>query len=223
MKRGSQSGVYRIDGPNGKFYIGSSKTCEYRWRQHQWFLNRGEHPNRMLQRAWTKYGSDAFTFSVIEVVCESLLIETEQKWIDETQACKKGYNIRLIAESNAGLRHSEEAKRKLSEAHMGRKHGPMSEEQKAHYSALYKGRKLSEETRKRMSESRLGRSISDETRKKISESHKGKVVSQETRAKFSAALTGRKHSEETKQKMRESHQRRLHNQPTQPQTAAFSF
>jgi group I intron endonuclease len=213
----TQAGVYRIDGPSGKFYIGSSTKLKQRWAQHRKGLMANRHANKALQNAWNKYGEDSFTFRVLELVDDpSQLLAAEQRWIDETGACRVGYNIRITAESNAGLRQSEETRRKMSLAHTGRKHGPMSEEQKACLSNLLAGRKLSEETRARMSQSRMGRKLSEETRKKISEAHKGKIVSPETRVKFSMVQTGKKHSEETKAKMRQSHQRRLQHQTTMP-------
>lgn len=193
----SHSGIYRIDGPNGKFYVGSAKRFSRRWIEHKRDLRSGDHVNPKLQAAWNKYGEKSFSFSVIEGVPEmDRLIEREQFWIDELKAVDEGYNVLRIADSRLGLKSSDETKRKQSAAHTGRKHGPMSQEQKAYYSNLYAGRKLSDETRRRMSEARQGRVFSEETRLKISASHVGRKFSDEHRAKLATAKAGRKQSPE---------------------------
>lgn len=193
----SHSGIYRIDGPNGKFYVGSAQRLLRRWIEHKRDLRKGCHANPRLQSAWSKYGEKSFSFTVIEVVPEmGRLIEREQFWIDELEAVDEGYNVLRIADSRLGLKSSDETKRKQSAAHTGRKHGPMSQEQKAYFSKLYAGRKLSDETRRRMSEARRGKVFSEESRMKMSASHAGMKFSDEHRAKLAAAKLGRKQSPE---------------------------
>ena len=209
------SGIYRIDGPNGRFYVGSAKRISRRWIEHKRDLRKGNHVNPKLQAAWNYHGEQAFSISVLEYV-ERLedLIKREQFWIDKLNSVDAGYNVLPTAGSNLGMKMSDETKRKMSEVHSGRKHGPMSEEQKAHYSRLYSGRKLSEETKAKMSASRTGRKFSEETRAKISESNKGKRPSEETKAKLAAANRGKKHSPETRAKMSATHRRNFaNNQP----------
>jgi group I intron endonuclease len=193
----SKPGIYRIDGPNQKVYVGSAKNIGKRWKDHVRDLRKDGHANPKLQAAWNCHDEKSFTFTVIEVVhdlCQ--LLDREQFWIDSTEAATTGYNVLLVANSRLGLKATEATKRKQSLAHTGRKHGPMSEAQKAYYSQLYKGKVLSEETRRRMSEARTGRVFSDETRAKIAASNAGKVHSPETLAKMSAAKTGKKQSPE---------------------------
>lgn len=193
----SKPGIYRIDGPNGKVYVGSAKSLSRRWIEHKRDLRRGDHGNAKLQNAWNAYGEEAFTFTPIELVHDlGQLIDREQFWIDLLDVVTTGYNVLAVANSRLGLKASEATKRKQSIAHTGRKHGPMSDEQKAYYSQLYKGRKLSDETRKRMSEARKGRVVSDETRAKIAASNMGKQHSAEALTKMSAAKIGRKQSPE---------------------------
>lgn len=92
-----------------------------------------------------------------------------------------------------GKKHSEEAKRKMSEAHKGKK---LSEEARKKISEANKGNKNfegkhhSEATKRKLSESNKGKKRSEETRKKISESNKGKKRSEETRKKISEAQKG---------------------------------
>lgn len=60
------AGVYKIvNRVNGSFYLGSSKHCEKRLRDHRNSLNRGDHHNVVLQRAWEKYGADVFDFVIV--------------------------------------------------------------------------------------------------------------------------------------------------------------
>jgi group I intron endonuclease len=78
------SGIYLITcKENNRKYVGSAKNISNRWRDHRSFLARAAHHSRYLQRAWTKYGADAFEWTVIEVVDDpTQLLAREQFWID---------------------------------------------------------------------------------------------------------------------------------------------
>jgi group I intron endonuclease len=73
----------------------------------------GKHHSLPLQRAWNKYGDQAFEFRIIadDVEAEHL-IEYEQFWIDQL---KPEYNVSPTAGSTLGRRLSEEAKKHLSD------------------------------------------------------------------------------------------------------------
>lgn len=195
-------GIYRIDGPKGRFYVGSAQSVSRRWIEHKRDLRRGTHGNPRLQRAWDKYGEEAFTITVLEWLADdALLLSREQYWIDLLNPVKNGYNVLPTAGSRFGTTHSKCTKEKMSKAHIGRKHGPMAEWQKEHYSKLYAGRKLSEETRRRMSEARTGRVFSEETRAKISAALRGKTLSDDAKRKIAESRRGTKASAETRAKM----------------------
>jgi group I intron endonuclease len=104
--------VYKIVNQcNGKIYIGSSSGVEQRLRKHKSDLQLGVHHNKHLQRAWNKYGSENFTFEILEKVDdENDLLVIEQLWID---ACRSSdievYNIALKAGSCKGIKRSEKA------------------------------------------------------------------------------------------------------------------
>src|ERR1700722_13026928 len=87
-----------------------------RWTYHQSFLNNNKHANKYLQAAWNKYGPENFEFSVIEAVAEENLLEREQFWINTLNDClaPNGYNLRSVANSNAGLKFSDETRAKMS-------------------------------------------------------------------------------------------------------------
>lgn len=119
------SGVYCIEhkGTSRK-YIGSSINVQFRITQHFLDLRCGRHANRYLQRAFDKYGEDDFFWYLLEQADENVLLEIEQKWIDEKCACdrKKGFNLALDALSPMkGRKHSEETKRMISEKYRGEK------------------------------------------------------------------------------------------------------
>lgn len=195
------SGVYRITNMvNGKFYVGSAADVKARWRAHRWALNAGRHSNSKLQRAWDKYGADAFVFSVLETVPDvARLLQREQEWLDIFECVLVGYNIALVAGSpTRGLKASEETKAKMSAAMKGRPGVSPSAETRDKLSAKLKGRKLSDETRAKMSASRMGRKFSEESKAKMSASAKGKTKSEAHRAALAAAQTGKKDSEETR-------------------------
>lgn len=50
---------------SGKRYVGSTVNRSYRWSKHRCELNADRHHCQHLQRAWNKYGADAFAFSTI--------------------------------------------------------------------------------------------------------------------------------------------------------------
>src|SRR6266852_1262590 len=76
-------GIYKIFCTrSGSFYIGSSKHIHARWRAHRKALNQGLSPCKRLQRAWNKYGEEAFEFIVLEKCLEFELEIREQFFID---------------------------------------------------------------------------------------------------------------------------------------------
>lgn len=109
-------------------------------------------------------------------------------------------------------KHSEEARKKMSEAKKGKK---LSEEHKKKLREnnvrYWLGKKRTEETKRKLSEANkknpvrywLGKHHSEETKRKISEANKGKKLSEEAKRKIGEASKSRKHSEETKRKISE--------------------
>jgi len=86
-------GIYKIINKiNGKLYVGSSKHIHQRWDEHEEMLVNNRHHSIKLQRAWNKYGKDNFKFDIIQECKESELLDVEQRWIDELDSFKNGYN-----------------------------------------------------------------------------------------------------------------------------------
>ena len=191
-------GIYKITNTvTRKFYIGSAVNIKRRWAYHRSQLGANKHGNRHLQNSWNKHGEDSFTFEVLEYCGKERLIEREQFYIDNE---KPAYNISPTAGSSLGVKHTDEAKRKISEANKGEKH------------AFY-GKHHTDETKRKMSETNKGKVFSDETKRKISEANKGNQnrlgvkLTDDTKRKISEANKGYqnhlgvKHTDEAKRKM----------------------
>lgn len=189
--------IYRIiNKENGHSYIGSAVNFAHRRHRHFNHLKQSKHHSIYLQRAWDKYGQDAFEITIMEECPKDQLISREQHFID---LYKPEYNMCPKAGSKLGCKLTEDHRAKIILALKGRKHSEetlkkMSEAQRGRPSPL-KGKTRSEETRKRISEGQIGRSSamkgkthSEEAKKKISEALKGKTRSEEHSKRISEAL-----------------------------------
>lgn len=188
-----KSGIYTITNvKNGRRYIGSASHFAQRFAQHRMYLKRGDHQNSYLQRAWNKYGEDAFVFEVIQEVANlEDLIATEQAWIDRYWSDGL-YNRRRFAASNLGVKHTPESKAKLSAAHKKLALNPTSRmiEGRKKVGAKNRGRKATSETRDRMAAAHALRvaenPTSEATREKIRQ-----VALNRTQEQIDKAAAGR--------------------------------
>lgn len=161
-----KTGVYQIlNMIDNKRYIGSSQDMNARRASHFSALKKNKHHSAHLQNAFNKYGEESFLFSILAETPVEDLIELEQLCLD---TANPEYNMRLVADSPAGTKRSEEHKELMR-----------------HYSSIgrigSRGMKHSKETIERMREVRRGKvlpqmllSPSKETREKLSEAKKGK-------------------------------------------------
>lgn len=173
------TGIYKIlNKINGKIYIGSTVNIEARWRRHKHDLNKNQHHNILLQRAWAKYWSVSFEFIILKICEREKLLENEQSYIDNL---KPAYNLTPTAGNSLGVKHSEETRKRMSEAVKKR----MTKEVKLLMSQQRKGKKLTEEHKAKIAAAGIGRIFSEEAKAKMSKSATGKVVSVETRKKIS--------------------------------------
>lgn len=150
----NNSGIYAIvNKTTGDYYVGSALVLRKRRSSHFHALRRGKHDSIYLQRAWTKYGPEAFYFRPFIVCRPEDLIFFEQRAID---TLKPRYNMAPNAGSNFGKKFSDAAKEKMRFAKLGRKY---SAEHRAAISAGNKGKSkakpVSAETRAKMRASRL--------------------------------------------------------------------
>lgn len=157
------TGIYQITNKNsGWRYVGSASSIETRWSTHRAELRAGKHHNSILQRSWAKHGEEAFEFLVLEEVPAEALLIAEQHWIDLWWGDKL-YNRRRDAASNLGVRHSNEARLKMSRA---QKAVPMTPAkiaaQKLRVAAIT-GRQHSDEHREKIRLGNLGKRNSEES------------------------------------------------------------
>lgn len=108
MKQKPIQGIYCIENTvNNKKYIGSSKSCWRRVKEHFTHLRGNKHRCVYLQNAFNKYGEDKFIFSIVEIVEDlSILIPREDHWtlFYDTLNRNKGYNTRLPSK-NSSMEH----------------------------------------------------------------------------------------------------------------------
>jgi group I intron endonuclease len=222
-----KQGIYAIKCiSNNKIYIGSvhptdrGNSLARRLRDHKYRLNRNEHGNQLLQRAWNKYGEESFEFYVIETLENvEIILEREQYWIDfyESYNKDKGFNLCPTAGSTYNFKWTEEQKLNYTKENhpmYGKKH---TEESKQKMSESLKGLMTGEnhpsygkvkspetiEKWKKSVEGKFvgesnpfyGKSHTEGTKKKISESKVGKCGGE------NHPMYGKQHSEEAKEKM----------------------
>ena len=124
-KRQKICGVYKITNTlTKKYYIGSAVDLNNRFKCHKQLLKNNKHYNSHLQSSYNKYGKENFIYEIIETNDnKENIIEREQYWIDflEANNTKKGYNKRITALSNLGIKSSEKTKEKLRLSHLGHK------------------------------------------------------------------------------------------------------
>ncbi len=200
------SGIYKITcAANKRFYIGSTVNLRKRWREHYNGLVRKDHGNSKLQRAFNKYGEDAFTFEVLELVLPMSLTAREQYWLDKLKPFgTRGFNMTPTAGSTLGRKFSPEAKEKIRLKALGRKRS-LSAVEKTRQANL--GRKQSPEIIERIRQSKIGKKRPSESVEKSRLGHLGLKHTAETRQKMSMSHVGmsrKKHTPESIEKMRQS-------------------
>lgn len=131
-----------------------------------------------LRKAQKKYGIENFTKRIL-VVCISRqhALDVERELIGDQWQSNCNYNMCPGGGGGGsfGMKHTDAARRKMSEANVGLKRGPCSEDHRRKLSEANIGKKIgprSSETKRKMSESRRGVKKSEETKRKMSEGAK---------------------------------------------------
>lgn len=117
--------VYRIwNNITNKFYIGSAINYKQRWKNHCNALNNNAHRNINLQNEWNRYGSETFSFEILEFYYnKDIMLEREQYYINLALLINKNnlYNINLITKFGGfhNRKHTKETKDKMSKKRIG--------------------------------------------------------------------------------------------------------
>lgn len=88
-------GIYKITNKiNGNCYIGLSVNIKRRWKDHlrRYRDNSNKEYDKVLYKAFRKYGIENFSFEVLEECEVEELKEKEKYWINYYNSYKKGYN-----------------------------------------------------------------------------------------------------------------------------------
>jgi len=157
--------IYMIENQlNGKCYIGSTTNYKSRWYAHKSTLRNGIHHSFILQKAWDKWGEEAFKFKLL------LQCAVKDMLFYETLCMKlQSYNLQRTPRQvlfRGGWKHSEEFKQKISLVHKG---VPFTEEHKAKLSAARKGYVHDAAFKEKARLRQTGRKYSQATGKKISD------------------------------------------------------
>lgn len=187
---------------------------------------------KVLKQAIKKYGSENFSFEVLEILdnCSQRILDSRETdfIIEFNTISPNGYNLKG---EDHRIPMSDEIKKKISDKKIGIK---MSEETKNKISDSNMGKFVSEETKNKISDSNSGKrwvynpttnehkkikdvdnipegfvigsnfshTCSEETKEKLRNFNLGREMDEETKEKIRVALKGRIVSEETKEKLR---------------------
>jgi group I intron endonuclease len=191
------SGIYKIQSISKpeRVYIGSALNIDKRWKEHIWQLKNERHHSQKLQRHYNKYGVSDLQFSIIAFCDKDNLMSMEQFYLD---SIKTYFNNFLSANSPLGYKHTEEAKRKISEYNKRNGVIPPSP----------KGRVVKDTTKKKLKEAQLKRWEKPGERERMSKMRKGVKTGKVTGGSFTKGHKtwnkGKPNSEEAKRKMKEA-------------------
>ena len=112
-------GIYKIENPKGKIYIGQSINIEIRWSVYKKINCKNQ---IKLERSLLKYGIENHIFSFLEECEESDLNIKERYWQEFYDVLKSGLNCKLTETSDKKGILSFEIKDKISNSLKGKKH-----------------------------------------------------------------------------------------------------
>lgn len=182
------SGIYCIlCTANGKRYVGQSRNVQRRLIVHRSLLRRGVHFNVHLQAAYTKYESESFETSVLELCGEDMLDIRERAWIAYFHSTEREFGYNQESGGKLLKRQSSETKARISAAGRGRKLGPPSAEHRRRLSEALRGKPLSAEHCQRMSEAVRESPVALERCRRIGKANLGRKHTPEAKARMSDA------------------------------------
>lgn len=179
-KTGVITGIYKIESPTGKIYIGQSIDIYLRWQIHARSIKIKKHTP--VIRSLIKHGVQKHVFSII---CElpkdcgkEILNRYEVFYVAQYRAA--GMTMLNASEAGAGGSGTAtlETLKKLSDSHKGNK-------------GYWTGKKLSPEHREKLRQSHLGHKNTPEQIAKMVAKNTGRKRTPEQCLKMSAALKGK--------------------------------
>lgn len=115
-------------------YIGSATSFKDRKWAHRWMLRSRRHHCLALRSAVRKFGFDAVTIEIVEIVSGQNLIAREQHWLDNLRGAL--FNTLTSAIGPIGRKKTAEEAEKSAKHHRGK---TVSAETRARLSAAMKG------------------------------------------------------------------------------------
>lgn len=185
--------IYKITNTvNNKYYIGVTIQANpnERWSHHKSAI-RANIGCPFLQKAFKKYGEDAFKFEVLIICFDEDVFKFENEYILKYNSMSpNGYNVALggkIGMSFLGKKHTEETKKIISEKSKAHNAIPEVRERARQNAIKFNSThnisdlmQKSEKWQKALKEGRIGHTQTEEGKKKISEGlkeyHKNNVV-----------------------------------------------
>lgn len=156
-------GIYKIESPSGKVYIGQSWNIRRRWNDHK---STKSYKHKKLNASFLKYGVINHNFDLLHIlpndISQDILNYYEQIYIDAFRNC----NIELLNLKEGGNgygKHSQETKAIIKEK---RKHQIVTDKQRKKISNFFKTIPRTKEWIDKVANANKGRKVSYETRLK---------------------------------------------------------
>lgn len=119
----NKGGIYQIvNVSKERYYIGSTKNFQQRFKEHKEMLAGNRHHNQYLQNDFNNTHGE-FLFEILEI-CKTpeLGLIREQIWLDKIYDDQdQCYNMCPKVQDVTGRKHSQETKEKMSKAHKGKR------------------------------------------------------------------------------------------------------
>lgn len=210
-------GIYKIEFPNGEFYIGSSTNLTGRTGKHLRLLGANSHSNEKMQAIYNKHGAPKISFLL---VCKrERLLAYEQILIDllspRINLSKDATRVEMTPEVrkkiSIGQKENFKANPERARAISTRMKIQSSEKKEFYRNIQIKSWSDPEAKRKRIENMKgvkkkrvywIGRNHSEESKLKISKSKTGIKQSEEAIRNRFVSRAGYRHTEETKEKIR---------------------
>src|SRR5690606_22679717 len=162
------TGIYKIESPSGKIYIGQSINIPFRLKGYYSMNNCKGQPR--LYNSLKKYGAQNHKFTTLEICNIEQLNERERHYQDLYDATgKNGLNLILTKTSDKDGIVSDETRQRLSLAHKTRTiYYTPNERTRAMVSKVHKGKKYGEATREKIRIARAKQVITEAHKQAIS-------------------------------------------------------